>query len=412
MSRSIFFAFLVVTIDAMDAGLIFPVLPDLLGEIFDIQTDSNQVTLYGGLLSFIFAACMFLFGPILGSLSDRFGRQRIIFIAMMTMVVDYVIMALTPVFWVLLIGRVMTGAAGGSYTAAFAIVADVSSPEARGRNFGLVSAGLGLGFILGPLIVWVLDHILPGGVDVRLMFWMAAGLALLAAVLSLVMFQESLLTDARRTFSWAEANALSVFIRVAQNRRIRGFLIALLIFGVGETVYETIWHFYGTKGLGWDRSDIALSLFVFGFGMMAVQGGLSGPLIGRFGALRVSIAAMALSCLGLLGMGFVWATWQVYVLMPLIWVSGLSLPGVQTYLTGQTSEDRQGELQGIFASLGAVALVLTPLYANQTLALATPEDGNLFFPGAPFLVAFGFCLIAWGLIVRAAARASAQSASE
>lgn len=403
MPRPILFAFFIVTLDAMGAGLVFPVLPQLLSQVFsgqmgeEIAPDSNLVTNYGGMLSFVFAAMMFLFGPIIGSLSDRYGRQRIILFAMVALVVDYIIMALTPFFWVLFVGRIVAGIAGGSYTTAFAIAADVGDEKTRPGYFGFISAGLGLGFIIGPMIGGFV-----GELDPRLPFWIAAGLAAFAAVLCVTFYQETLGEDARRAFSWAESNALSIINKVRRNTAIRAFLIAIFFFSVGETVYETIWHFYGTKAFGWTPLDISYSLVAFGAGMAAVQGGLSGPLINRFGALPTSITAMALSCVGLAAMTFVQATWQVYVLMPLMWVSGLSLPGIQTYLSERTDETRQGELQGILASIGAAALILAPVYGTRALALATPDDGSFFFPGAPFGVACLICLVALYLMRRAA----------
>ena len=407
MPRPILFAFFIVTLDAMGAGLIFPVLPQLLSQVFsaqlgkEIAPNSNLVTNYGGVLSFVFAAMMFLFGPIIGSLSDRFGRQRIILFAMVALVIDYIIMALTPFFWVLFVGRIVAGIAGGSYTTAFAIAADVGDEKTRPGYFGFISAGLGLGFIIGPMIGGFV-----GEMDPRLPFWIAAGLSVFAAILCVTYYQETLGEDARRAFSWAESNALSIIDKVRRNRAIRAFLIAIFVFSVGETIYETIWHFYGIKAFGWEPLDISISLVVFGAGMAAVQGGLSGPVINRFGALRTSLVAMALSCVGLAGMTFVTATWQVYALMPLMWVSGLSLPGIQTYLSERTDESRQGELQGILASIGAAALILAPVYGTRTLALATPDDSSLFFPGAPFGVACLICLVAWYLMWRAAKSAT------
>ena len=402
MPRPIFFAFLVVTLDAMGAGLIFPVLPELLSQVFTAQTgdsiarDSTLVTLSGGILSFSFALMMFAFGPVLGSLSDHFGRQRVIFIAMLVMAFDYVLMAVTPFFWVLLVGRILTGIAGGSYTSAFAIAADVGDARSRPRYFGLISSGLGLGFILGPIIGGLVGEMNP-----RLPFWIAAGLTGLAAVLSLTFYQETLPAGARRTFTWAESNPLSVVARIRANVPLRAFLVVIFVFSVGETIYETIWHFYGTKAFGWSPWDISVSLVVFGAGMAAVQGGLAGPIINRFGALTVTLWAMGLSCLSLFSLTLVTQTWQVYALMPLMWVSGLSMPGMQSYLSNRTQPSRQGELQGILASIGSAALILAPLYGTTALAWATAPGAPWFWPGAPFAVALVFCLTAWELLRRA-----------
>ena len=397
MSRPIFFAFFVVTLDAMGAGLIYPVLPELLSRIFEVDKESTLVTVTGGVLFLVFAVLMFLFGPIMGSLSDRFGRQRIIFLAMAAMAIDYALMALFPVFWVLLIGRVIVGIAGGSYTSAFAIVADVSSDEEKGKNFGIVSSGLGLGFVIGPLIGgWV------GGISLVLPFWIAVGLTGLAAVMSLTLYQETLRPSARRAFSLAESNAFSVFARMRANPAIAAFLVALLVFSCGETIYETIWSYWGTQAFGWTSWDIGMTLVVFGLGMALVQGGLSGPLISRFGAIPVALGAMALSCIGLAVMVIAWATWVIYALMPLMWVSGLSMPAVQTYLSERTDESHQGELQGVLASLGSLALIVAGAYGYTSLTLATLDNGPIFLPGAPFAIALILCGFAWVLLRRAA----------
>ena len=396
MSRPIFFAFFVVMLDAMGAGLIYPVLPALLAHIFDVDPDGTLVKTSGGVLFLVFAVLMFLFGPIMGSLSDRFGRQRVIFLAMLAMAVDYTLMALFPLFWVLLIGRIIVGVAGGSYTSAFAIVGDVSSDGDRGRNFGIVSSGLGLGFVIGPLIGgWV------GGINLVLPFWIAVGLTATAAILSLSLYQETLPPAARRAFSLAKSNAFSVFVRMRANPRIAAFLAALLVFSCGETVYETIWNFYGTTAFGWTTRDIGNTLVAFGLGMALVQGGLSGPLINRFGAIPVAMGAMALSCLGLAVMIFAWATWVIYALMPLMWVSGLSLPAIQTYLSERTDDSHQGELQGVLASLGSIALIVAGAYGYGSLIFATLENGPIFLPGAPFAIALILCGVAWFLLYRA-----------
>ncbi len=396
MSRPIFFAFFIVTLDAMGAGLIFPVLPELLSRIFAVAPESNLVTVGGAVLFLIFAALMFVCGPIVGSLSDRFGRQRVLFLAMAAMALDYALMAVFPLFWVLVLGRVLVGVAGASYTTAFAIVGDVSDEQTRGRNFGIVSSGLGLGFIVGPLIGgWV------GSYDLTLPFWLAAGIAGLAAVLSVTLFQETLPISARRPFSFGEANALSVFARLRANPAIAGFLLALLVFSFGESVYESIWTYYGTVAFGWTSWDIGMTLVVFGLGMALVQGGLSGPTIARFGPLPVALGSMALSCLGLLAMAFAWATWVIYALMPLMWITGLALPAVQTYLSERTDESHQGELQGVLGSIAALALIVAGAYGYGALLIGTFEGAPWRMPGLPYAIALLLCCGALGLFWRA-----------
>ena len=326
----------------------------------------------------------------------RFGRRRLIFLAMAAMALDYMLMALFPVFWVLLVGRIVVGIAGGSYSAAFAIVGDVSNEGNRGQNFGFVSSGLGLGFVIGPLIGgWV------GAYSLALPFWIAAGLAGFAAILSLSAYQETLRPQARRSFNLRESNAFSVFARMRSNPAIAAVLMALLVFSCGETVYEAIWSYYGTKAFGWESWDIGLTLVAFGLGMAGVQGGLSGIFIDRFGAMSVALGSMGLSCLGLGAMIFVWTTWQVYALMPLMWVSGLSLPALQTYLSERTDESHQGELQGVLASLGSLALIVAGGYGYVSLTLATLDNSPIQMPGAPFAVALILCLGAWALLWRA-----------
>ena len=223
---------------------------------------------------------------------------------------------------------------------------------------------MGLGFILGPLIGgWA------GAYNLLLPFWIAVGLTGLAAILSLTMFQETLSPAARRPFILRQANAFAIFARMRTNPLIAPFLIALLIFSFGETIYETIWSYWGTQAFGWNIQDIGNTLVVFGLGMALVQGGLSGPLITRFGPLPVAIFSMGLSCLGLVFMVFVSATWMVYALMPLMWVTGLSMPALQTYLSERTDDSHQGELQGILASMGSLAFnYFRGLWLQQPMA--------------------------------------------
>lgn len=377
--RALTFILATVSLDAIGIGLIFPVMPMLLEEV--THGTLSQAALWGGVLATVFAVMQFLCGPLLGSLSDRFGRRPVLLVSLAIMVADYVALALAPTIWLLVAARVVAGAAAATHATATAYVADITAPEDRGRRFGLIGACFGLGFVLGPLIGG-----LVAGIDSRAPFWVAAALALANLIFGLVSLPESLAPGNRRAFSLARANPVGALMAVGRLPGLRLSLAAFLTVCIAMNVYPAIWSFYGAA-FGWDGRMIGFSLALYGLFFAAGQAFLIGPLIARFGEHRAALGGMVMDVVTLTALGVTRTGWVALVITPFTALSGVVMPALQAILSARTPADAQGELQGVLASLNAIAMIVTPMIMTATFSAFTREGAPLFLPGAPFLLA-------------------------
>lgn len=376
-----------VTLDAIGIGLIFPVMPALIEEV--TGRPLAEAALWGGLLATSYAVMQFLFGPLVGALSDRFGRRPVLMTSLAVMAADYVILALAPTVWLLLAARVLAGIAAATHSTAAAFIADITPPADRGRRFGLIGAGFGVGFVLGPLIGGLL-----AGFDTRAPFWGAAALAALNLAAAAVFLPESLAPALRRPLSRARMNPLGALRAVGRLRAARAPLATFLILGIAMNVYPAIWAFYGTARFGWDTPMIGLSLALYGVCFAIGQAMLVGPLIRRFGEHRAAFWGMWVDVSTLAALGVVTSGALALVITPFTALGGVVTPALQAILSRQTSEDAQGELQGVLASLNAVAMIVSPLVMTATFAAFTREGAPIFAPGAPFLLAAAMMVVA------------------
>lgn len=381
------FVLTTVMIDAMGIGIIIPVMPMLIVEI-DGGTLSNAA-LWGGLMASSFAVMQFFFGPLIGNLSDRFGRRPILLISLAVMAADYLVMALAGSMWLLLAGRIVGGIAGATHATAAAFIADTSPPEKRGAGFGLISAAFGLGFVLGPVIGGLLGDLGP-----RAPFWAAAALAAANLVLGLIVLPESLAPEARRAFSPRRANPFGALVRIRAHPALPRLLGVLLLAQLAFNVYPAIWAYYTQASFGWDPAMIGLSLAAFGICMAVVQGGLIGRVIRQIGERRtvqlgLGFAVTAFLILGLAGQG-----WIALVFMPVAALAAMTVPALHAIMSRDTAADAQGELQGVFSSTNALAMILSPLVMTWVFAWATRPGGAIFLPGAPFLAALALSVLA------------------
>ena len=383
------FVFLTVVIDSMGIGIIMPVMPDL---IRDINGGGlGEAAIWGGILSTSYAVCQFIFGPMLGNLSDRFGRRTVMLSALFVMSIDYVIMGLAGAMWILLLGRIIGGITGATHATANAFMADMSSDENRARNFGLVGAGFGLGFILGPLLGGLLSEFGP-----RAPFFGAAVLAFCNMVFGYFALPETVTDEIRRPFSWARANP---FGAVAQIRKLPGLTRMLgvyLIYNVAFYVYPSVWAYFMQERFGWTAWDVGLSLALFGLAMAVVQGGLVGPVVSRLGEHRTVILGICLNFLTFLAFCVAWEGWMIYFLAPISALGGLAPPAMQGIMSRTVSRDAQGELQGITTSVAALSMIMAPLIMTQIFGAFTSGDGP-YFPAAPFAVSAGLCVLGLAL---------------
>ncbi|MEH7827467.1 TCR/Tet family MFS transporter [Gemmobacter denitrificans] len=373
------FILMTVLIDAIGIGLIFPVMPDLMTEV--THQSLADAALWGGALTTAFAVMQFLFGPVVGNLSDRFGRRLVLLTSLAIMAVDYVVMALAQTVWLLLIGRIIAGIAAATHSTANAYVADISAPDQRGARFGLIGAAFGLGFVAGPMIGGLL-----AGIDSRAPFWAAAALAAGNFLFGLVILPESLPADRRRPFTLARANPLSSFAAIRTLPGLKSLLLVSFIYAVTFNVWPAIWSYYGKAAFGWDAQWIGLSLAIFGLCMAAAQATLVQPVITRFGERRTALIGMWGEVLTYAFYAFVTSGFWALTFTPLTAIGGLAGPALQAMMSRRTPETQQGELQGINTSLNALAMILAPLVMTWVFGQFTRSDAWVHWPGAPFLL--------------------------
>lgn len=388
------FALTTVAIDAVGIGIIFPVMPDLLLSL-GIESVSDAA-LWGGLLSTLYALAQFLCAPLLGNLSDRFGRRPVMLVALAAMTVDYAILSVAGGLTVLLIGRALAGAAGATYATASAYVADITSAQERASRFGKIGAVFGLGFVLGPALGGIV-----GEWHVRAPFMLAALMAGANFIFGFIALPESLPVDRRRPFSLARANPFSALKRAFALPGLRGLLVAYLLFNLGNHVYPSVWAYWSKTAFGWSVGTIGLSLAAYGIAMASVQGGLVQPAIAWMGERRTVLVGLALGVVAAVGYGVIDAGWMAFALIPIVASSDLAAPALTSLMANRVGDDEQGELQGILVSLAALAAVITPPIATAMFYRFT-ADGQFYLPGAPYFLAAVVIALAIPLAWRAA----------
>jgi DHA1 family tetracycline resistance protein-like MFS transporter len=376
LSGARLFILATVMIEAMGIGLILPVMPALLEQVQG--TDLSGAALWGGLLSAIFAVMQFLFSPLMGNLSDRFGRRPILLGSMGVLAIDYVIMALAASIWVLLLGRIIAGIAAATMSTAQAFMADISPPEKKAQNFGLISAGFGAGFVLGPAVGGLLAELGP-----RAPFWAAAILAGANFLLGLIVLPETL--PRPRPFEWLRANPLGGLIAIGKLPGLRTLLGVWLLYQIANWVYPAIWAYFTQAAFGWPERMVGISLAVYGISMVVVQGGLIRLVIPKLGEQRTIALWLPYNAVILFGVAFVPNGWLLMLMIPFSAFGAIVAPALQGLASRIASDDQQGELQGVMASMTAIAAIISPLIMTQAFGFGTSDGRD--FPGAPFLLA-------------------------
>ena len=374
------FVCVTVALDAMGIGIIMPVMPDLIRELTDLPI--GPAALWGGYLTFVYAVMQFAFGPTVGNLSDRFGRRPVLIASLAALAVDYLVMGLAPSLWLLFVGRLLAGIAGATHSTANAFVADVTPPARRASAFGLVGAAFGVGFILGPVVGG-----LAGELGTRAPFFVAASLAFANLCYGAAVLPESLDPARRRRFSWARANPLGAAAQVARLPKVAWLVAAFFLFGLAHYVYPAIWAFYAKAAFAWGSAEIGLSLALVGVGFVVVQGGLIRLVLPRLGEARTAWAGFVLSIAGLLWVAFATEGWMALAVIPVVALGAVVTPALTGLMANATPDDAQGELQGLLASVTAVTMIVTPLFATQLFGHFTDPAVAAPFPGAPFLAA-------------------------
>lgn len=396
------FIFVALSIDILGLGLIAPILPQLIGSFEGVNL--SFASSFYGLLIAVYALMSFTFASAIGSLSDRFGRRPVILLSVLGLGLDYVIIALAPTLAWLVVGRILAGIFGAIETTAFAYVADISAPEKRAQNFGLLGAAFGIGFIVGPLLGGLL-----GTIDLRLPFWVAAGLAFLNALYGLFVLPESLTPEYRRPFSWSRANPVGALLALRRFPNALGLVTVYALINLALAGLISVWVLYTNYRYGWDAAEVGVSLAVVGLTSAVVQGALVGPVVARLGEARTALLGLASATLSYGLYGVASQGWMLYVLIGVAAFGGLATPAVQAAISRQVPPDEQGLLQGALAGLANLTSVIGPPVAAGLFAYFVSPNAPLALPGAAFFLCTLLSLIAL-MVARRAFRQLASSA--
>ncbi|MGX9355234.1 MFS transporter [Roseobacteraceae bacterium S113] len=375
------FLFILITlmIDAIGIGIVFPIMPDLMDRVGAGSTAEGAI--WGGVMMSAYAGAMFLAGPVIGSLSDAYGRRPVLIAALATLTLDYVIMALAETYWLLLVGRVVAGLAGATYITATAYISDIAKPEERGAAFGMIGAAFGIGFVLGPALGG-----LASGLHITAPFWIAAGLSALNVAFGLFILPESLKDKNKRPFGRRDLNPFGSILRAFAMPGLALPLICIFVFEFANMVYPTLWAFWGREVFGWDGFTIGLTLSAYGVLIAVVQAGILPRLTKRWGDYKTLVFACVAAVVGALGFGLAGAIWVVIVLLPIAALSDMAPPLLTAFAANRVGEDAQGLVQGVIAALSSVSAVAAPLVLTGIFERAV-QGGGLYLPGAPFLLA-------------------------
>ena len=365
-------------IDAMGIGIIIPVMPALIRDVNG--GDLANAAAWGGVLATVFAVMQFLFGPVIGNLSDRYGRRPVLLISMAALALDYVIMAIAGTIWLLFAGRVLGGILTATYSTAAAFIADISKPEEKSANFGLLSAAFGTGFILGPVVGGLL-----GELGTRAPFYAAAALAAANFGLGYFVLPETVTDRIRRRFEWRRANPFGAFRQFGRLPEVGRLLVLFFLYEFAFYVYPAIWAYFTQARFGWGESMVGASLAAFGIGIVVVQGMLMRPILKWLGEAGTVFWGLIFSLSAFAVLAFLTNGIVALIFTPLTALGMVVTPALQGMASRRVGDNQQGELQGAITSIRSVAVIFAPLVMTQVFAVFADESG-LFLPGAPFLM--------------------------
>lgn len=378
--RGLVLVFTIMFLDVIGIAIIMPVMPAFLEQL--TGADIGTAAVDGGWLLFVYSAMQFLFAPLIGNLSDRFGRRPVLLVSVLTFAIDNLICALATSFWMLFVGRVLAGISGASFGTAAAYIADVSTDETRAKNFGLIGIAFGTGFALGPVIGGLLGEFGP-----RVPFYGAALLAFLNFAIAWALLPESLQERHRRRFELARSNPLGA---LKQMRGYPGLLWVMLVFfcyWLAHSVYPAVWSFVSAYRYGWSEGQIGLSLGIFGIGAALVMAFLLPRVVPVLGEWRTVALGLSFSVLGLAGYAAAWQGWMVYAVIILTTIENLADPPLRSIAAAKVPPSAQGELQGALSSLSSITTIIGPLIFTQMFGFFTGPMAPFSFAGAPYALA-------------------------
>jgi DHA1 family tetracycline resistance protein-like MFS transporter len=332
---------------------------------------------------FLYALVQFFFAPLMGNLSDRFGRRQVLLLSLLAFGLNYLLMGWAPTLGWLFLGRAIAGVASSTWAVANAAIADSFPAEERAKYFGLLGAAFGGGFIIGPVLGGFL-----GELGSRVPFYATAALAFSNALFGFVFFPETLKSGNRRSFNWRRANPFGAFLQLRRYPLVRGLVVAWFIFLVAHHALPATWSYFTMARFGWSESEIGFSLGFVGVLMMIAQAWLIRVVLDAYGPATTAVLGLCGALISFLGYALVPYGWMVYLFLVLGATQGFLTPAVQGLMSGRVPADAQGELQGALGSVTSLAAVASPLIMTQLFGYFTASDAPLYYPGAPFLMAF------------------------
>jgi DHA1 family tetracycline resistance protein-like MFS transporter len=384
------FIFVTLLLDVTGFGIIIPVLPTLISTMLDIPV--NEASTYGGWLTAAYAVMQFGFAPVLGSLSDRFGRRPVLLISLFGFFIDYLILSFAPNYLWLVIGRLLAGVTGASITTASAYIADISVPENRAKNFGMIGAAFGLGFIVGPAIGGLL-----GEFGTRVPFYVAAGLTFLNWLYGYFILPESLPLNQRRPFEWKRANPLGALLHLKKYPALSGLFLAFTLIYISAHAIQSNWSYYTMYMFDWTEGMVGASLALVGLLVATVQGGLIRVINPWLGDRKSIYIGLLLYAFGMVLFGVANASWMMFAFLVPYCLGGIAGPALQSIMTGQVPANEQGELQGTLTSLMSVTTIFGPPLMTGLFALFSGPAAPAHIPGMPFLLGAVLLLASAGI---------------
>ncbi|WP_077919315.1 TCR/Tet family MFS transporter [Spirosoma sp. 209] len=383
---ALIFIFITLLIDVTGLGIIIPVVPKLIEQLID--GNISEAARYGGWLTFAYAAMQFIFSPVLGGLSDQYGRRPVLLFSLFGFGLDYVLTGFAPTIEWLFLGRLLAGVTGASFTTASAYIADISTPEKRAQNFGLIGAAFGVGFILGPALGGTLAQF-----GSRTPFFVAAGLTFLNFLYGFFILPESLAPENRRPFDWRRANPVGSLLNLGRYPVILGLVASLVLIYIAGFSVQGTWTFYTIEKFGWDEQMVGWSLATIGLAFAIVQGGLTRIIIPKLGQERSVYVGLLFSAVGFALFAAATQSWMMFAFMAIYAMGGIAGPSVQGIISTQVPANEQGEVQGALTSLTSTTSIFGPLIMTNLFSYFTSTEAPVYFPGAPYVLSAVLTLI-------------------
>lgn len=378
-NAAIGFIFITLLIDVIGFGIIAPVLPGLIASLKN--TDISTAAKYGSYLTAVYAVTQFLFSPVLGNLSDKYGRRPVLLFSLFGFGIDYIFLALAPSYGWLFFGRIIAGITGSSFTTAAAYIADISTAETRAKNFGMIGAAFGLGFIIGPVLGGLISHF-----GDRMPFYAAAALALINWAYGYFVLPESLSKENRRQFDWKKANPVSSLLKLKKFPSIGGLILSMFFVYIAAHAVMSNWSYFTIHRFNWDNKTVGISLGVVGVLVGTVQAGLTRVINPKIGNEKSVYSGLGLYAIGMLLFGLANQSWMMFVFLVPYCLGGIAQPAIQAIMSGKVPPNEQGELQGTLTSVMSLSSIIGPLVMNNLFFYFTHNDAPAYLPGAPFFL--------------------------